>query len=446
MAPVNYNREQVLALAPDESSRKAGEGLATARKWSNLGTDGRALWGECQGSGSRPYQTSIDLSEPAFKCSCPSRKFPCKHGLGLFLLCVNEPLAIQQEQSPDWVLAWLDKRTESKEKKERKIKEGPTSVDAEAQAKRQAKRHANIEDGLAELDRWLSDRIRQGLAKVQSESYEFWDQMAARMVDAQAPGMARMLRACASIASSGENWQERLLERLSTIHLAVQAYGRLATLSPEMQSEVKQVMGLTLSQEDVLASDGVADIWQVMGQNIEFEDKLRIKRSWLRGGKTNKWAMVLSFAYGAQPLDVSLRPGTYILAELAYFPGTTPLRALVKKRDGEPLAGPLSEVYTTADDALMDYARAKAKNPWLEVYPFAIENMTPVMVNDTFCLRDATGYLIKTGSGRMNKLRLLAVSGGKPIRVFGEWDGERLKPLSVDTKGRYFALEAGIYQ
>lgn len=443
MSPCNYNREQVLALAPDESSRKAGEGLANNRKWSNLGIDNRSIWGECQGSGSRPYQTCIDLGEPAFKCTCPSRKFPCKHGLGLFLLCVNEPSAIQQGEPPEWVLAWLDKRVESKEKKERKIKEGPTSVDLEAQAKRQAKRHANIEDGLAELDRWLQDRIRQGLAKVQSESYEFWDGMAARMIDAQAPGMARMLRACASIASSGENWQERLLDRLSTIHLAVQSYSRIASLSPEMQSEVKQVMGLTVSQDDVLTGDGVADLWQVMGQSIELEDKLKVKRSWLRGGKTNKWAMVLSFAYGAQPLDVSLMPGSYILAELAYFPSTAPMRALVKKRDGEPLTGPLIEVYATADDALMDYARAKANNPWLELYPFAIDNVSPLVVNNTFCLKDAAGNLFKTKIDRLNKLRLLAVSGGKPVRVFGEWDGEHLRPLAIDKSGRYFGLEAG---
>ena len=39
-----------------------------------------------QGSAASPYQTGIDLSEPAFQCTCPSHKFPCKHGLGLFLL------------------------------------------------------------------------------------------------------------------------------------------------------------------------------------------------------------------------------------------------------------------------------------------------------------------------------------------------------------------------
>nr|WP_279163542.1 SWIM zinc finger family protein [Rhodococcus erythropolis] len=27
----------------------------------------------------------VDLRGPAYKCSCPSRKFPCKHALGLLV-------------------------------------------------------------------------------------------------------------------------------------------------------------------------------------------------------------------------------------------------------------------------------------------------------------------------------------------------------------------------
>ena len=72
---MNYSAEQIIALATDAASAKAGRSLAAASKWQHVGQDERALWGECQGSGAKPYQTVIDLSEPAFKCSCPSRKF-----------------------------------------------------------------------------------------------------------------------------------------------------------------------------------------------------------------------------------------------------------------------------------------------------------------------------------------------------------------------------------
>src|SRR4051812_28757030 len=72
--------EQVLALAPDAASVKAGQGLANPASWVSLGRDERSVWGECQGSGKLPYRTQMDAHGPAFHCSCPSRKFPCKHG------------------------------------------------------------------------------------------------------------------------------------------------------------------------------------------------------------------------------------------------------------------------------------------------------------------------------------------------------------------------------
>ena len=87
---VRWTADQVLALAPDAASRKAGSKLGAAGPWSETGScDEGTVWGLCRGSGSKPYQTVVDLADaagPAYKCSCPSRKFPCKHALGLLLL------------------------------------------------------------------------------------------------------------------------------------------------------------------------------------------------------------------------------------------------------------------------------------------------------------------------------------------------------------------------
>src|SRR5690606_25108396 len=79
-----WSENQVTALAPDTSSLTAARKLAG--KWSGTGWCGTTLWGLCKGSGRTPYQTIVDLSGPAFRCSCPSRKFPCKHALSLLLL------------------------------------------------------------------------------------------------------------------------------------------------------------------------------------------------------------------------------------------------------------------------------------------------------------------------------------------------------------------------
>src|SRR5579884_1469585 len=158
-----WSVDRVLALAPDPSSAKSGRELGEPRKWARLGRSEQALWGECQGSGSSPYQTQIDLSQPAFKCSCPSRKFPCKHGLGLFLIFAKNGAAIPAGEPPEWVAKWLSSRQERA-----KPQAAPAPVDTAAQAKRQASREAKVSAGMAELRLLLLDLFRQGLSDLPS--------------------------------------------------------------------------------------------------------------------------------------------------------------------------------------------------------------------------------------------------------------------------------------
>jgi SWIM zinc finger len=196
-----WSTDKVLALSPDASSSKSGQQLANAAKWDVLGHSAIALWGECQGSGKLPYRTQIDLTEPAFRCSCPSRKFPCKHGLGLFLIFTGQSDAVPKGNPPDWVQEWLEKRSQTTQKKQEAKADKP--VDPVAQAKRIAQREAKVTAGLAELDLFLRDVVRQGLATVQTQPYRYWDRAAARLVDAQAPVLAKRIRAMAGIPHSG---------------------------------------------------------------------------------------------------------------------------------------------------------------------------------------------------------------------------------------------------
>lgn len=118
---MHYTREQVLQMAPDDASAKAGQQLANNAKWLQKNIHELALWGDCQGSGKTPYKTIIDLRNIAFKCSCPSRKFPCKHGLGLLLLYLQQPDVFSRESGlPAAVSEWLDKGPKRKRQKNRK--------------------------------------------------------------------------------------------------------------------------------------------------------------------------------------------------------------------------------------------------------------------------------------------------------------------------------------
>jgi hypothetical protein len=438
---VNLTADQVLEMAPDASSAKSGKELANVRKWVVLGCDERSAWGECQGSGANPYQTRIDLTEVVFKCSCPSRKFPCKHGLGLLLLLVENEAHFTQKQAPVWVSQWLDDRQQRTEKKvAKKAEEAAKPVDAAAQAKRVEQRKQKIANGVSELDRWMQDLMRQGLASVQDKPYKFWEEMGARLVDAQAPGLARMVRECGGIPSTGEGWQDRLLERLGKIYLVLEAFSRLDSLPSDLQEEVKTVLGFTTNQDEVLAQQpAVLDIWEVVGQRVEQDDKLRVQRTWLHGRETGRWALVLAFAHGTAPLDTSLVSGTQFRGEIVYFPGAAPLRALVKTRDESVQA--LKEFgAVTLSSAFDSYSQALATNPWLERYPMSLANVVPVLHGDTWTLVDDNDIAVNIGMKSLGGWQLMALSVGEPLTVFGEWDGNALAPLAVSANKQYVRL------
>jgi SWIM zinc finger len=435
-----WTAEQILALAPDDSSERAGKGLAAARKWVSLGRDDRAAWGECQGSASTPYQTEIDLAEPAFKCTCPSRKFPCKHGLGLFLLLAGQPEAFTRGERPAWVTEWLEARDARAEKQAKKEASPERKPDEQAQGRRAAERAAKVTAGLQELELWLRDLMRHGLASVQGRSYSFWTAPAARMVDAQAPGVARMLQEMAGIPATGDGWHDRLAERLGRLYLLLEGFKRIETLPPAAQADIRSMIGWTIRQEDLRDDPGVRDRWQVVGHQVEEEERLRVQRTWLWGRETGRAALVLDFAHGRQPLDVGLVPGTSLDAELVFWPGSYPLRALVKERFGE--AGPVDGLsgYVSIADAVAAYAEALSRNPWLEQFPVVLDQVTPARNGGGWIVQDAGGHALPIAPGFEQSWHLIALSGGYPMTLAGEWNGSWLLPLSVWAEGRFVAL------
>jgi hypothetical protein len=445
-----WTSAQVLALAPDDSSIKSGKSLASHSKWQNLGASEKAIWGECQGSGKNPYQSQIDLQEPAFKCSCPSRKFPCKHGLGLFLIYTNQPTLFPAAISPAWVTEWLFKREQSATKKTEKQK---ATIDPVAQAQRQEKREQKIAAGLVELDRWLQDLIGQGLADVPSKSYDFWDGMAARMVDAQAPGLARRLREAAGIAySSDPNWVATLLTELSKIHLLVQGYNRLQELPSGLRSEVRTQIGWTISQEELidLADKGEAEAisgdWLVLGQTVtEEEGGLRAQRIWLWGQE--RFGLILNFVYRQAPLDLSWKSGSTVSAKLIFYPSSSPLRAIALERSespGQSIQGDtsLSQAFVgvSLSESLYRYHQASIANPWLEIFPCFCDGVVPYRQDEDWWIIDRAGITIPLKIAERSGWQLAALSGGVPVALTGIWNGHSLQPLGLWVDDRYCAV------
>ena len=436
--PVLLTTDHVLALAPDAASAKSGKSLAAPKAWLTLGQSEGAVWGECQGSGREPYRTQVALSEPAFRCSCPSRKFPCKHSLGLLLILVGQPAVVPQAAPPAWVVEWLATRMKSAERREQRQQKAADPADdgrrVAAQAKAAAAREAKVVAGMRELGIWLRDQLREGLASAPSRAPAAFERIAARMVDAQAPGAARLLRAMSGTPASGEGWQGRLLEQLSRLHLLVEGHTCIAALAPEEQADLRGALGFTMSQEELLRGAGRRDRWLIIGRRVEDEERLRVQRTWLWGQACAAPALILDFSTTGQPLDYSLLPGTIIDADLAFFPSAAPLRALVQQRHG-PAEGLKNLPSFDIAAALGAYAVTLARSPWIERYPLCLGPVTLTLVDGTWLVRDEAGRTLPLTAQFSRAWELVARSGGQPFELCGEWDGDRLTPLSAWVGG-----------
>src|SRR5207247_1975219 len=121
---------------------------------------------------------------------------------------------------------------------------------------------------------------------------------------------------------------------------------------------------------------------------------LRVQRTWLWGRESGRAALLLQFAHGSQPLDVSLVTGTALDAELVFFPGAYLLRALVKTRHAPPERIDRMPGYATISSAIEAYAAAIARNPWLERFPLPLQAVTPLRHDDRWVARDGAGQAL----------------------------------------------------
>ncbi len=430
---MSWTPNQALTLAPDAAAAKAAQSLASARRWTGLGHSADALWGLCQGSGKVPYQTQVELAGPAFRCTCPSRKQPCKHGLGLLLLFATQSTAFSESAPPAWVSDWLADRAKRQARAASDSAPKAPADDAAA-ARRLAQREGRIQRGIQDLDQWLRDTARRGLADLPERSLVSSEEMAARLVDAQAPGLARLVRQLAGLPSSGPGWQERVAEQLGRLYLLLEGYRRQADLPPEWRAHVRSLVGWSQAQDDLLAAPGVHDHWIVQGRAVDLEDRLRVTRTWLWGETSQRAALLLDFTAPGQQAEIDLVPGTIVAAELVFYPGPAPLRALIKSHGAaKPLTGWTGQATLAA--AQIAYGAALAQDPWLERWPVALTSVWPQITDDQQWVQDVGGSVWPLAPAFAAPWELLALSGGRPVGVFGEWNGRTLLPLAAWVDG-----------
>lgn len=95
------------------------------------------------------------------------------------------------------------------------------------------------------------------------------------------------------------------------------------------------------------------------------------------------------------------------------------------------------------DTALDHFAAAVGADPWVRSWPALLTGVTPAFDDGHWFVVDAQGRALPLSGEDPVLWRLLGMSGGRPVTVFGEWNSESLVPVSVFDRGDVYPLGAG---
>lgn len=417
------------------------------------------MWGLCKGSGSKPYQTIVDIADsagPAYKCSCPSRKFPCKHALGLLLVWAGADGTVPEGgEPPAWAAEWLAARRKRADSKQSSAAAPAASADPEAARRRAEKRAERITAGATELEQRLSDLLCGGTASAEQMGYGLWEETAARMVDAQAPGLAARVRELGAIPSSGPGWPVRLLEECALLHLLDQGWLHRDRLPEGLAATVRSRVGLPSQPE----GPPVRDHWVVLAQYDTADSRLTTRRIWLYGTESGRTALLLSYGAAGRAPALALPVGLALDAEVTGYPGAGQLRVELGEQFAAPTPTAQRPPGVRPEEAVARYGAALRDDPWLESWPVTLAEVIPARTQDvrdargtrdtqglqglqglqgSWQLADATTEsalpLAPSATSRPGLWRLIALSGGAPLTVFGECGHRGFTPLAAWPK------------
>jgi hypothetical protein len=444
-------------LATDQSSLKAAAALAKPAKWSGIGMsrDGALLWGECAGSGANPYRVMADLRDLGNKCTCPSRKFPCKHVLGLLWLDAEAVVPFAPADTPAWVSDWLGRRRTgagapkaassdptaiAKDARAAQLAEPEAAEDPKETARREAaaaKRSEDTErtilDALDALEQWIGDQLRMGLSAFIDDATARCRRIAARLVDGKAAALAGRL--------------DELPGRLLALppgdrpRGAVVELGKLVLLARAFRSaprdaDTRRAVATSESRETVLAHPHALRVggrWEVLAEQVQTRrDGLVSQTTWLLNlGETGpRFAMLLDFFPASAGRRGSVfTPGERFSGELAFYPSQQPLRALLVQR-GAAEDATASEWPAAKEPLVEALTRPLLAEPWtIEV---------PVLLPAGRIARDDAGHAWWRSADGATILPLAEDAEGLRCgtdltRSAAIWSGNRLTILAAQS-------------
>lgn len=227
---ISIDQAYIDAAAPNAEAAKNGRGLVLKNRFLTLNhSDDQSIYfGQCQGSGKTPYLCSADFAvpeKPIYRCTCPSRQFPCKHSLGL-LHAIADGKKFTAADVPEELAAKREKAAARVEKKKGDADKPPPQVNKTALAK---KIKAQLE-GINLLEKLTQEVVRLGIGNMNAKTAHELDEQAKQLGNAYLPGAQTALRHYTKLFYTEEGDELSTKARESIFSEALDQLGRLHSL------------------------------------------------------------------------------------------------------------------------------------------------------------------------------------------------------------------------
>lgn len=188
---ITITNDLIAMLAPNAAAIANAKKISAKGGFVKLGLsdDSTFMMGECSGSGKSNYITSVDfilVDQPVFRCTCPSRQFPCKHGLALLF----ESIAEKSFENCEIPADIIDKRNKQDARREKQASAEPPKVNKAALSKKLKKQL----EGLDLAEQCMKDMLNAGLGTLSGNSLKGYSDLAKQLGDYYLPGPQTLIK------------------------------------------------------------------------------------------------------------------------------------------------------------------------------------------------------------------------------------------------------------
>lgn len=481
---MEINEAYADSLAPNAAAIKNARGVVLKRKLVGLfrSADGTLLFGDCKGSGAENYRPSADFadpSKPVFRCTCPSRQFPCKHSLALLYAHAQGGKFVEKEVPTDI----SEKRTKIQARVEKKKVDAdkPRQVNTSALKKKIQTQLT----GLDLLESLITDLTRAGLGTLNAKSARQIEDQAKQLGNSYLPGAQNALHALTGLfyrseissedelkASERERVYSAALDQLNRLHsLCKQGRKYLQTrlddpeLKPETETDIAAWLGHAWQLRELKDAGLVQNNVELLQLAFNSHD------DWTRKElvETGVW---LNLQSGALQLTRNYRPyqaakfireddscfHVVVTPELCVYPGN--INPRVRWEAMQPRPATKADHLRARESAKTDLktvikdVKSQLKSPLGDRHPFALIRYRALgKAGDHPAIEDPNGErLALTDSTRESEPQTLHLLSMLPtsicrdqvmlVRFHHDLDSQKLhaKPLSVVTENEIIRL------